>query len=409
MDNLFYIGLLLLIGYLAGMLSDRLRLPKISGYILVGITLSPSLTHLLPASFLSDTDTIVHFALSVIAFMIGGSLKFEKVKKLEKNILGVMIGESETAFVFVTLGLYLCLPWFDLQNLAMEGSKTYLLVSLFLGAISAATAPAAVLAVIHQYRAKGPFTTTLLGVVATDDAMALINFTLVLSVASLIQGKSGGTGLMMLAEPFITIGGSLLLGVSVGWLYARYLETIDVDSGLSIPTFGMLILMYVSSEHFALDGLLACMAFGITLINTTAKAEEIFRVIQEHFEEIIFVLFFIISGASVELGILADVWPVALLYVTFRIVGKVLGSRFGATVSDADSSVKKYVGMALIPQAGVAIGLSLTLYHHPDFGEIGLLVLNTVIAATAINEIIGPVLLRTALHKAGEIEERMKK
>jgi len=404
-DNLFWIGLLLIAGYYAGIASNRFRLPKITGYILVGIVLSPSVTHILPESFLCETETIVHFALSMIAFMIGGSLKYEKIKKLEKTISSVMFSESETAFALVTLGLFFCLPFMALDCLVSESWREYLLIALFLGAISAATAPAAVLAVMHEYRAKGLLTTTLLGVVATDDAMALINFSLVLSVASLIQGGDGNNHFFTLLEPLFTIFFSLVLGIASGWLQARHINTITKEGSLIISTIGVLLIIYASAEQFALDGLLVCMAYGVVLINKTEKSDEVFQVIQEHFEEIIFVLFFILSGASVELEILAGVWPIALMYVLLRITGKMLGSWFGARISNAEPMIKKYVGMALMPQAGVAIGLALMLYHNPDFSEIGLLVLNTVVAATAINEIVGPFLLKTALFKAGEAKE----
>ncbi|MEA3374283.1 MAG: cation:proton antiporter [Campylobacterota bacterium] len=404
-DNLFWIGLLLVVGYVAGIVSERFRLPKVTGYILIGIVLSPSVTHILPESFLCETETIVHFALSMIAFMIGGSLKYEKIKKLEKTILSMMLSESETAFALVALGLFFCLPFIALDYLASESWKEYLLMALFLGAISAATAPAAVLAVMHEYRAKGPLTTTLLGIVATDDAIALINFSLVLSVAALIQGGDGNNHFLTLLEPLFTIFFSLVFGITAGWLQARHINTITKEGSLIISTIGVLLIIYASAEHFALDGLLVCMAYGVILVNKTKKSDEVFQVIQEHFEEIIFVFFFILSGASVELKVLAEVWPIALLYVLLRIIGKMLGSWFGARISNAEPMIKKYTGMALMPQAGVAIGLALMLYHNPDFSKIGPLVLNTVIAATAINEIVGPFLLKIALFKAGEAKE----
>lgn len=405
MGTLFWIGLLLLVGYIAGVISDRFRLPKISGYIVIGILLSPSVSHILPQSFLSESEPVIHFALAVIAFMIGGSFKYAKVKKLEKTIFGVMLGESETAFLVVVLGMFLFLPFLSLDYLQLEGWRHHLLVALFLGSISSATAPAAVLAVIHQYRAKGPLTTTLLGVVATDDAIALINFSLVLSLVGMLHGSSESGVLTALLSPVGTILLSLLLGGAAGWLQAFHIEKISKESNLIISTFGVLLLLYAAAEYFEFNGLLASMAFGFVLANKTEKSEEIFGVIQEHFEELIFVLFFIISGATVELEVLASVWHVALLYVVLRIGGKAAGSWFGASLTGSEPVVRRYMGMALMPQAGVAIGLALMLYHHPEYGGTGLFVLNTIIAATAINEIVGPFFLKNALFKAKEAKE----
>ncbi len=406
MENLFWIGLLLIVGYAAGIASEHFKLPKISGYILIGIILSPSVTNILPKSFLSGSETIIHFALATIAFMIGGSLKYNTIKKLEKTILSVMFSASETTFFLVAAGLFLFLPYMALDSLLLESSKEHLFIALFLGAIGAATAPAAVLAVIHQYRSKGPLTTTLLGVVATDDAIALINFSLVLSIASIIQGSNESSFLVTLLEPLFIILLSLGLGIAAGWLQSRHINTLTKESSLMISTFGVLLLIYTSAQYFEHDGLLVSIAYGATIANTTEKSDEIFQVIQEHFEEIIFVLFFILSGASVELDVLAEIWPIALLYVLLRMMGKIGGSWFGARISNADPAIKKYAGIAQMPQAGVAIGLALMLYHNPDFSTIGPLVLNTIIAATAINEIIGPFLLKIALFKAGEAKER---
>jgi Kef-type K+ transport system membrane component KefB len=406
MDNLFWIGLLLILGYMAGIISNRFRLPKVSGYILVGILLSPSFSHILPQSFLSSTEGIVHFSLAVIAFLIGGSLKYQHVKKLKTTILSVMFSASEMTFVVVSVGLFFILPSLSLPALAFESYQEYLFTALFLGAIGAATAPAEVLAVIHQYKAKGPLTTTLLGVVATDDAAALINFSLVLSLASLMQGNSDTTLGWSLLELFWMIFLSVLLGLVAGWLQSHHIKGLNQESSLMISTFGSLLIIYTLAHYFGLDGLLTCMAYGVSITNLSTKSDAIFKVIQMHFEEIIFVLFFIISGASIELEVLAVVWPIALLYVVLRMIGKIGGSWFGATLSKADPIIKKYAGIGQMPQTGVAIGLALILYHNPDFTGIGSVVLNTIIAATAINAVIGPYLLKKVLYKANEAREK---
>ena len=404
MDTLFWIGLLLIAGYAAGRLSERFRLPKVTGYMVIGMVLSPSVTNLLPVSFIEHTGPITHLALAVIAFMIGGSLKFETIKKLEKSIFGIMFSASEMTFLVVTVGLVLLLPYALSDRLAAEGN-TLFETALFLGAIGAATAPAAVLAVIHQYRAKGPLTTTLLGVVATDDAIALINFSLALAAVSFLGGNGTETLLSAVKAPLVSIGISILAGAGVGWLQGHHINRISQESNLLISTFGLLLLLYAAIEYFSWDALLACMSYGLVLTNTVQRGTEVFRMIQHHFEEIIFVLFFIISGATIELLVVAEIWPVALLYVLLRMVGKTVGSRIGANMVGAPETVRSYIGLAQMPQAGVAIGLALTLFHDAAFGNVGIIVLNTVIAATVINEILGPLLLKYVLIKSGEAKE----
>lgn len=405
MQILFWIGLLFVVGYAAGLLSERFRLPKVTGYLLIGLLLSPSVSGLLPSAFMEGSRGIVHFSLAVIAFMIGGSLKLEKVRKLEKSIVAIMLGESELAFVIVAAGLAMALPYLQPESVTAFEADPVLVTALFLGAISAATAPAAVLAVIHQFRARGPLTLTLLGVVATDDAVALINFSLVLGVASTLSGLSDETLLFSLLDPFISIGASLAFGIAAGWLQGRHLRYVGTESGLVISSAGVLFLLYGGMEHFGWDGLLAAMSYGMTLVNTSPRSDVLFMTIRHHFEEMIFVLFFLISGATMELGVMADVWPLALLYVGLRLLGKIVGSRMGARVSGAPETVRRHIGPALMPQAGVAIGLALILYHHAEFGVIGVVVLNTIIAATVINELLGPLLLKRMLVKAEEVQE----
>jgi len=400
MQALFWIGLLFTAGYAAGVLSERFRLPKVTGYLLTGLLLSPTVSGILPAPFMEGSRELVHFSLAVIAFMIGGSLKLEKIRKLEKSILAIMLGESELAFLFVGAGMALLLPFL----LPDAGREQVLTTALFLGAISAATAPAAVLAVIHQYRARGPLTLTVLGVVATDDAVALINFSIVLGLASTLMGVTDTPLLSSLVTPLIGIAVSLAGGIAAGWLQGVHLRYIGSESGLVISSAGVLLLLYGAVERFGYDGLLAAMAYGMTLVNTSARSDALFVTVRHHFEEMIFVLFFLISGATMELAVLAAVWPVALLYVVLRLLGKIAGSRAGARLSGAPESVRRRIGPALMPQAGVALGLALILYHHVEFGAIGSVVLNTVIAATVVNELVGPLLLRRMLVNAGETE-----
>jgi Kef-type K+ transport system membrane component KefB len=403
MQTLFWIGVLFIIGYYTGSISQRFKLPKVSGYILIGIFLSPSVSHILPHAFLIETQSIVYFSLALIAFMIGGSLQYTKTKNLGKTIFTIMFSASQMTFVIVSIGVFVILLYIDLGEVEIARWQDMLNMALFLGAIGIATAPAAVLAVIHEYQARGPLSTILLGIVATDDALALINFTLVISIATIISGNHHDTLLIMLLEPFGMIALSLLFGVATGWIHAKLIEKIADENSLIILTFGMLLVLFTTAESLELDGILVCMAYGMMLVNITQKSEKIFETIREHFEEVIFVLFFILSGASVELSLLMSVWPIVLVYIILRMMGKITGSWIGAKIVHANPVIEKNIGIAQMPQAGVAIGLALALYHHPEFTQLGEWVLSIVIAATAINEVIGPYFLKIALFRANEV------
>jgi Kef-type K+ transport system membrane component KefB len=403
MQTLFWLGVLLIVGYYTGNISQRFKLPKVSGYIFVGVLLSPSFSHILSKSFLVETQTIVHFALAIIAFMIGGSLQYSQTKNLGKTIFSVMLGASQMTFLVVTIGIFFLYPYLNLGTLSFDSWQKSLSFALFLGAIGIATAPAAVLAVIHEYRAKGIFTTTLLGIVATDDALALINFSFIVSVVSFIGGNGSNTMIMSLLQPLGVIFLSLVLGLVTGWIHAKLIEKIADENSLMILTLGMLLLLYSSAEHYHLEALLVCMTYGMMLVNLTKKSQEIFEAIKAHFEEMIFVLFFILSGASVELSLLLSLWPFILLYVFLRMVGKVSGSYLGAKLVNANPIICNNIGFAQMPQASVAIGLALSIYQHPEFSQYGHIILSIVIAATVINEILGPLLLKMTLFKAKEV------
>lgn len=396
MMTLLWTGILLLMGYMGAWLCERFAMPKISAYLLIGMALS--FTGVLPESYLESSSTVIGFALAVIAFMIGSTLQFSRIKKLAGSIVTIMFFASETTFAVLFLGLSLLLPFF------YTFEQSVWQIALFMGAIGAATAPAAVLAVIHQYRAKGPLTSTLLGVVAMDDAVALFNFSVAIAFSAFFFTGGTLTWYEAVADTALVLLLSVACGALAGGLHALHLRHNGHDNGELVLLFGALALLYAGAEHYALDALLVCMVYGMTLINLSEKIISTLTRIQLHYEELLFILFFILSGAHLDLGMIERFWSAALLYVVLRLFGKVGGSYIGAKLSGSDGTIGHYIGLAQMPQAGVAIGLALALFHHPQYGDIGAIVFNTIIIATAVNEIIGPLMLKYVLIKAGEAE-----
>lgn len=399
---LFWVGILLILGHFGGLVARRLNLPIVSSYIFIGILLSPTITNILPVEFLADSGTIIKFSLSMIAFMIGGNLRWKKIKRLGSTIAWITIAEGQCAFIFVAGGLFCILPFFLENSLMITDLQFYLCIALFLGALSSATAPAATLAIMHEYRSKGPLTSTVLGIVATDDSLAMINFALVLSVSAVLFSVQDTPVSSVLAFPLKEIFLSIPLGVFFGFILHYLLKGIHKNSTIMTLVFGIVLCSFSLAEYTGLDGLLTAMAVGVTLTNVYPHFDRVYGNIENSYEELIFILFFIISGAHIDMKILIDTWHITIFYMLLRMTGKISGAYLGAVVSHAPDVIRKYTGFALVPQAGVALGLALILHQKPDFKELGHIVLNIIIASTAIHELIGPFFTRYAIFRAGE-------
>lgn len=399
---LFWVGLLLILGHFGGVMARKLNLPIISSYIFIGILLSPSVTNVLPHNFLASSSVIVKFSLSMIAFMIGGNLRWEKIKRLGSTIAWITVTEGQCAFIVVAGGLFCILPYFLENRLMIPDRQFYLSIALFLGALSSATAPAATLAIMHEYKSKGPLTSTVLGVVAMDDSLAMINYALVLSIVTVLFNVGGTPVSSVLAFPLKEIFLSVPLGVFFGFIMQYLLKGIHKNSAIMTLVFGIVLCSFSLAEYLGLDGLLTAMATGITFTNVYPHFDRVYGNIENNYEELIFILFFIISGAHIDMTILLGTWHITFFYILLRIVGKMSGAYLGAVMSHAPDAIKKYAGFALVPQAGVALGLALILHHKPDFKELGYIVLNIIIASTAIHELIGPFFTRYAIFRAGE-------
>ena len=421
-----YIAILLLAALLSTRLMKEFKLPNVTGYIVTGIIMGPFVFGLLFNNFTYDgiKDSPIYLyidrikwvstiALGFIAFSIGTSFKKSVLKTVGKRVVVITVLEALFASIFVIaalVGAHFIFP----EQVSWE-------LVLTLGAIAAATAPAATLMVIKQYKARGPLVDTLLPVVALDDAAALILFAVLFQIAMTMAAGGSFDIYKMIFKPILEILISLSIGAAFGFLVSFMNKFFKSrNNRLIICIFSIFAccgLYYLFKSKylggFELSSLLMCMMVGAIYTNLRDDSGKTLDVM-DRFTSPIYLMFFVISGASLDLTVFFSknglvVLGIALVYIIFRVVGKWTGAFTGASVSHCEPKVKKYLGFALIPQAGVAIGLATTantlFLSHPNTEVAGTMVIAIVLTSTLVYELIGPLVSKFALKKAGEIPE----
>lgn len=384
-NTLLQLAIMIFAGMLCGRLVKQIKLPNVTGYLIAGLLLGPSVFNIIPQTAIEDFAIISNAALGFIAFSIGNEFKISYFKRVGATPIVIAVFESLFAVLFVVAGLIIA--GFEVP------------FSLVLGAIAAATAPAATIMVIKQYRAKGPMTETLLSVVAIDDATALIYFGICVAIANAMAG-----GDMTLSEalvaPLIEIGGALVVGFLTGIIFTIPLRFFKKEGNRLALIIAFVFLGVGLSTVCGFSALLYCMAMGAALANFSRETPKIMN-ITDGFTPPLFMLFFVASGAELQLSILPSIGVAGVIYVLLRVIGKIAGTAFAAFLCKANSTIKKYLGFALVPQAGVAIGLSLVATTAvPQFGST---IRAIILCATFIYELIGPAVAKFSLMKAGEI------
>lgn len=380
------LGLMIFAGMALGRLVKKIKLPNVTGYLIAGLLLGPSVLGLLSESFLSSATLISDMALGFIAFSIGNEFKVDYFKKVGVTPIVIAVAEAFFAVVFVTVALIVagCDPAF----------------SIVLGSIAAATAPAATIMVIKQYKARGPVTSTLLSVVALDDAVALILFSVSVAIASAISGK-GSSASELVVGPVVEIVGALIVGAVLGLLFLIPLKFFKKDGNRLCITVAFIFVGLGLSELCGFSSLLLCMSMGAIIANFSSDVNHIMNLCDK-ITPPIFLLFFVASGAELKLSVLPSVGVAGIVYIIFRVLGKMFGSSLGAVVCKADKNIRKYLGPALIPQAGVAIGLSLAAATVvPDYAP---QIRTIILCGTLVYELVGPAISKISLKKAGEIK-----
>ncbi len=390
MESIYALAVLIASGLIFSRLLGKFKFPDVTGYLIGGILIGPSVLGLLSQDQVKGMEVLSTIALSFIAFSIGSEMDLRAIKKMGSKIIIVTIFEALGAFLFVTASMLLIFK----QDWAF---------SLAIGSISCATAPAATLMVIRQYKAKGPLVDVLIPVVALDDAVCIIAFGIASFMANaLINGESLNIATMV-GKPLLEILMSIGLGAVAGFIYSLIAKKVRNDGENLSFTLAMIFLVTAAALKLNLSGLLTLMVMGVVITNVGHVNKRYLDLVNA-ITPPIFVCFFVLSGADLNLSNLKSVGIVGIGYVVSRVIGKYLGSMVSTKISGFDQSVQRNLGLTLVPQAGVALGLSLIAANiiHGDHGQY---IRTIILGATIVYELVGPLLAKFALKRAGCIEE----
>ena len=400
------------IAVLAGLLMTRafkpFKLPSVTAYLIAGVLIGPYFLgslHINGLGFVSEEavshlSLISEVALAFIAFSIGSEFRLEELKKTGRQALVIGIFQALVATLFVDLALLVV-------HMIMPDKLSVAQV-ITLGAIATATAPAATLMVVRQYKAKGPLTKLLLPIVALDDAVGLIVFAVSFGIAKALVSGSADL-ISIIVNPLLEIVASLALGAVMGWILTQFEKMFNSNTNRLNMTIALVFLsaslsmmdFHVGPFHISFSSLLVCMMLGTIFCNICPLSEDIMER-SDKWSSPMLALFFVISGAELQLSVFQDsaIVFIGIVYILFRCLGKYFGTAFSAKATKCEPQICKYLGITLFPQAGVALGMCATAMQ---LGEQGSLIRNITLFAVLIYELVGPLMTKNALMKAGEI------
>ncbi len=399
---LFILGIGVFGGIAGAWFFQKIKVPQVLGYLVIGIIIGKSGMHLIDSDIIDSLKDFNYFALGIIGFLVGGELHGSTMKKYGKQFSAILFGEGVLAFTLVTIAISLVLYIFT------GNFSASLAGGIVFGAIASATDPASTMAVLWEYRSKGVLTTTIIAIVALDDALAMTLYGLGTGVAQIIIG--GDTSIWEQAlRVSVELLGAVALGGAAGFFMNLIIRFSSDKNRTMIFTIGTLLIVISLSLMLNIDVILASMTLGIVITNMAPnRSKELFSLVK-NFASPIYVLFFVLVGARLTLENMPGfLWIIVGLYVLFRSGGKMFGAWMGAKLTKADPVVQKYTGMGLFAQGGVAIGLAIMASQH--LGELSLgnginlgdIIISGVTATTFIVQVIGPSMVKIAIKLAGE-------
>ncbi len=396
-NPLLILGIALCAGFAFGKLLNLVKMPNVTGFVIAGILLGATLFNRRDA--LVQFDIVNDFALGFVAFVIGAELEYAKLKQIGASILAIVLCETGVAFLLVWLATW-----------AWTGS---LPLALILGALASATAPAATVLTIRQMRAKGPLTTTLLAVVGIDDAIALMIYAFAAAFARSALGTASSFSFnSAILSPVLHILGGVAIGSALGLLLIPFIRQVRNQAELLILMCGGIILCDGIATQFNFSELLSNMAFGFIVANFLRSSPSRILIALDQLTPPVYTAFFVLAGAQLQLGTCVSsmfLMGLAVIYTLSRVTGKMSGAALGSFIAKAPPVLKKYIGFGLVSQVGVAIALAVIVRR--EFGNSGFtihgfefseLIVNLLLFTTIFTEIIGPLLTRFAIEKAGE-------
>jgi Kef-type K+ transport system membrane component KefB len=380
---LLALGSVLLLGVATDAIGRRTPLPRVTLLLIFGFSIGPGWLNLLPDAFVNSFDLATDMALVMIGFLLGGQFTLRAMRERGRQVLWISI-----LAVVVTAAVVFA---------ALVSLGVGLPLALLLAGIAPATAPAATFDVVREAKAQGPFTQRLLGVVAVDDAWGLVLFSFCSAAAAAISGLDGFDS--PLTKAVWEIGGAIVLGILLGLPAAYLTGRIQPGEPTLSEALGVVFLCGGLAIWLDVSFLISSMVVGVVVVNLAKHHSRPFHAI-ENIEWPFMVVFFVLAGASLELAALKTIGLVAGVYVIARAVGRIAGAWAGGMMCRAERPVCRWIGLALMPQAGVALGMALVASNRmPQFTE---MLLPIVISSTVFFELTGPVLTRYALHRVGE-------
>jgi len=399
-DLIQAIAVILLAAHLGGKGAAKLGSPRITGYLLAGVCLNPSLCPLIKPETLAGLSMVTPVVLGMISYMIGGGLRIEAMQRLRRGIAGIALFQGAAPFALSFALILLAGPWLGIvPEASLLG--TYLPMALVLGAISMSSAPAAIVAIVHECKARGSVTTTCFAVLALTDMATVIAFALALGFAQPLANGSGTLSpFRMVASPLLHILLSLGIGAVIGWVLIPAVSPLSPARGLPLllVTAAAILACTFIAEALGLSSILANMVAGFVTVNRTNDEGTLSAL--ERIEELPFILFFAVNGMSFDFQALEAAGVLTVLVMAGRKIGKYCGARFGAWLVDAPEEIRKYPGLVLLPKAGLTLGLAFVARDaFPSFGTV---LFNALILSTIINMLVTPPLARQSLIRAGE-------
>lgn len=387
LDLLLKISLVIFAGLIGGRVANRVHLPSVSGYIVGGLLIGPSFLNLIQSGEATNFSIINEIALGAIAFGIGSEFLMKNIKESGKEFMIITVWEVIGAVAVVFLVTYF------LFGQAFE-------FSVVIASMSAATAPAGIIMVIRELKARGPLVNTILPVVAIDDALGIIVFSVALSIAKITSGTEAVSLFQLIWAPLYEIVGSLILGAILGVILTFLANKSKNREELLSIVLGFILLAIGVSNQFGLSALLTNMMLGGVLVNLMQNSSRVFHLVNE-FTPPFNLLFFTFAGARLELSVLSQVGLLGIGYIVARAGGKIIGATIGAKQVNSEPTVTKYLGMSLLTQGGISIGLSMIVARElPQFADS---IITIILFSVLIYEILGPILAKIAIQRAGEV------
>lgn len=388
-EILLSLTIILLMGFLITRITKLLKLPNVTAYIIAGVLIGPTVFNIIPSEIINRMGFISDIALAFIAFGVGKFFKKDVLKQTGTKVVIITIFEAVMAFILVTLAMHY------LFKIDKDDTWNF---SLLIGAIATATAPASTIMTIKQYNAKGHFVNTLLQIVALDDVVCLLIF----SVASAITNSSseGTLSFMSILLPIVYNLGVIVLGFLLGFLLNKILSPKRSKDNRLIIIVAMLLGLSGLCGILDISPLLACMVFGATYINVSYDKELYHQL--DNFTPPIMTIFFVLSGMKLDIESLKAAGIIGVAYFIIRIIGKYMGAFIGCCVTKEEKPLRNYLGLALIPQAGVSIGLAF-LAERMLPTELGTMLVTIILSSSVLYELIGPACAKFAIFKTSII------